>query len=237
VQRLYILAKRERRWESGQQVSNWLKDYLAQQDFIPAWDDQVSKYIISHGTGTLRHAHVKSDAKPFVIREILSNDRTESLRLRRMAERIFDVQTFEPRHDRLQKMRYLLTRLKTISDLPEALEKLVIEGIFTKKETAEIAALATSLLNDPSLQTLYQDENRIQINKELLIPGGKLLHIDRVVQRENGEFIFMSFVGGNSTDEPRRHLKRLIRAYTGTGKKSTGVMITLEDEMVEWVEA
>jgi ATP-dependent helicase/nuclease subunit A len=236
VQRLYMLAKRERRWESGQQVSNWLKDYLAQQDFTPAWDDQVSKYVISNGTGALRHAHVKSDAQPFVIKDILSNDRTESLRLRRMAERIFDVQTFEPKHDRLQKMRYLLTRLRTISDLPDALEKLVTEGIFTKKETGEIAVLATSLLNDPSLHDLYLDENHIQINKELLIPGGKLLHIDRVVQRQDGEFIFMSFVGGNSTDEPRRHLKKLIKAYTGAGKQSKGVMITLEDEMVEWVE-
>lgn len=236
VQRLYILAKRERRWESGQQVSHWLRDYLSQHDVVPAWDETISKYIISRGSGGARHAHVGSGAEAFVVREILSNDRTGSLRLRRMADRIFDVQTFEPRHDRLQKMRYLLTRLKTTSDLRDALEKLIGEGIFTRKETAEIENLTIGLLQDPSLQILYQDENHIQINKELLIPGGKLLHIDRVVQRPDGEYIFMSFVGGNNADEPRRHLRKLIRAFVDTGRKSRGVLITLEDELVEWVE-
>ncbi|WP_342086268.1 UvrD-helicase domain-containing protein [Dyadobacter sp. OTU695] len=236
VQRLYVLAKRERRWESGQQINHWLRDYLNQEGFTPAWDETISKYVISDASGGLRHAHVSVGTSPFVLKNILSNDRTESLRLRRMADRIFDVQTFEPRHDRLQKMRYLLTRLKTISDLPEALEKLVGEGIFTRKETREIETLTLSLLQDPSLQVLYQDENHIQVNKELLVPGGKMLHIDRIVQQPDGGYIFMSFVGGNSADEPRRHLKKLIKTFTESGKKSRGVLITLEDELSEWVE-
>lgn len=236
VQRLYVLAKRERRWETGQQINHWLRDYLNQEGFVPAWDEALSKYVISEANGPLRHAHTVTGSQPFILNHILSNDRTESLRLRRMADRIFDVQTFEPRHDRLQKMRYLLTRLKSISDLPEALEKLVGEGIFTRKETREIEPLTLSLLQDPSLQVLYQDENYIQINKELLIPGGKLLHIDRVVQRPDGEHIFMSFVGGNSADEPRRHLRKLIRTFSDAGKPSRGVLITLEDELTEWVK-
>lgn len=235
VQRLYVLAKRERKWEMGQQINHWLRDYLNQEGFTPAWDESLSRYIISEGRGGLRHAHISSGTEPFVLTHILSNDRTESLRLRRMADRIFDVQTFEPRLDRLQKMRYLLTRLKTISDLPQALEKLVGEGIFTRKETREIESLTVSLLQDPSLQVLYQDENSIQINKELLIPGGKMLHIDRVVQRPDGEYIFMSFVGGNSADEPRRHLRKLIAAFADAGKASRGVLLTLEDELTEWV--
>lgn len=236
VQRLYVLAKRERRWESGQQINHWLRDYLGQEGFVPAWDEAISKYVISEASGAPRHAHVSAGTSPFVLKNILSNDRTESLRLRRMADRIFDVQTFEPRHDRLQKMRYLLTRLKTVSALPEALEKLVGEGIFTRKETREIESLTRSLLKEPSLQVLYQDENHIQVNKELLVPGGKMLHIDRVVQRPGGEYIFMAFVGGNNAAEPRRHLKKLMRMFADSGKTSRGVLITLEEELVEWVE-
>ncbi|NIJ54047.1 UvrD-helicase domain-containing protein [Dyadobacter arcticus] len=235
VQRLYILAKRERRWESGQQVSNWLRDYLNQENFEPAWSEDETRYIISNADSLPAHALVKSESLPFVLNNILSNDRTQSLRLRRMADRIFDVQTFEPRHDRLQKMRYLLTRLKTVSDLPDALDKLVGEGIFTSKETREIEISAQSLLDDASLRILYNNDNNIQINKELLIPGGKLLHIDRLVHVPDGEYIFMSFIGGNSSDEPRRHLRKLIRAYETSGKKSRGVLVTLEDEAVEWV--
>jgi len=237
VQRLYILAKRERKWESGQLVSNWLHDYLDRQDFVPAWNETESVYVISDGDDICKHAHLRSDAQPFVMKEILSNDRTESLRLRRMADRIFDVQTFEPRHDRIQRIRYLLTRLKTISDLPQAIEKLVTEGIFTRSEGSQVAAQTDSLLSDPALRLLYADNVTLQINKELLMPGGKMLHIDRLVQMPDGEFVFMSFVGGSSLEEPKRHLKKLIRAYQELGKPSKGVLVTLEHEMVEWVTA
>ncbi len=129
----------------GQQINHWLRDYLSQEGFTPAWDETLSRYVISEGRGGLRHAHINTGTEPFVLTHILSNDRTESLRLRRMADRIFDVQTFEPRLDRLQKMRYLLTRLKTISDLPQAFGKTSVgEGIFTRKETREIENLTVS---------------------------------------------------------------------------------------------
>ncbi|MCE6989963.1 exodeoxyribonuclease V subunit beta [Dyadobacter sp. CY323] len=235
VQRLYILAKRERRWESGAQINHWLRDYLNQEHVKPTWDDMISKYVISDNASLPGHAHLKTDAQPFVLKNILSNDRTESLRLRRMADRIFDVQTFEPRHDRLQKMKYLLTRLKSVSDLPAALEKLVGEGIFTRRETHEMETWATSLLQEPSLKTLYNDENRVQVNKELLIPGGKLLHIDRVVQTPEA-LIFMTFTGGANADEPRRHLKKIINTFQQPGKRSRGVIISMEDEAAEWID-
>ena len=64
-----------------------------------------------------------------------------------------------------------------------------------------------------------------------------MLHIDRVLEQTSGEFIFMSFVGGSNADEPRRHLRKLIKTYDGAGKKSRGVLITLENELVEWVTA
>ncbi|GGB80998.1 UvrD-helicase domain-containing protein [Dyadobacter sediminis] len=236
VQRLYVLAKSEKKWDAGQQVSNWLHEYVHTQDFKSEWSVNETKYIVSQGDSNPRHAHVKTDSKPFIVKDILSSDRTESLRLRRMADRIFDVHTFEQKHDRLQKIRHLVTRLKSVSELPQALEKLVSEGMFTKSESGQITEQAYALLSDPLLQGLYSDENKIQTDTQLLVPGGKLLHIDRVVQRPDGEFVFMTFIGGSSSEEPKRHLKKLIKTYENAGKKSRGVLITLEDESIEWIE-
>jgi ATP-dependent helicase/nuclease subunit A len=235
VQRLYILVKKEKNWVSSPSIGSWLHDFLSQPDSVPAWNDDESQFVLAQGNTDCRHAHVKSDAVPFVMKEILSNDRTDSLRLRRMADRIFDIETFEPKHDRLQKMRYLLTRLKSISDLPGAIERLISEGIFTKSEAGPVQEHIISLLGNTSLRTLYDDNNRLLINKELLIPGGKLLHIDRIVQLPDGENIFMTFVGGYGNDAHRRHLRKLVQAFKNTGKSSRGVLVTLENEMVEWV--
>ena len=235
IQRLYILAKKEKNWNSAPNVGMWLHDYLSQPDFAPAWEESKDSYVLYEGTEKCRHAHVRTDSVPFVMKDILSNDRTNTLRLRRMADRIFDIETFEPKYDRLQKVRYLLTRLKSISDLPETITSLITEGIFTRNEAGAIREQVKYLLENPSLKELYNDDNTLRINKDLLIPGGKLLHVDRMVQLPDGDHIFMSFVGGNGTDENRRHLRKLVQAFKNTGKESRGVMVTLENEMVEWV--
>ncbi|TDE17607.1 UvrD-helicase domain-containing protein [Dyadobacter psychrotolerans] len=235
IQRLYILAKREKNWQSSPSIGSWLHDYLSQPDFEPAWDEEQTEFILAEGSQQCRHAHVRTDATPFVINDVLSNDRTNTLRLRRMADRIFDIDTFEPKYDRLQKVRYLLTRLKSISDLDNTVERLISEGIFTRFEADAVKNQITFLLENPSLKELYSDENVLQINKEMMIPGGKLLHIDRMVSTAEGDHIFMTFVGGNGNDENRRHLRRLIQAFKNTGKSSKGVLVTLENEMVEWI--
>jgi ATP-dependent helicase/nuclease subunit A len=235
IQRLYILAKKERNWQSAPNVGMWLHDYLSQPEFEPGWEEAKDSYTLYEGTENCRHAHVRTDSVPFVMKEILSNDRTDTLRLRRMADRIFDIDTFEPKYDRLQKVRYMLTRMKSISDMPNTITSLIAEGIFTRNEAAPIKEQVKYLLENQSLKALYDDENIIRINKDLLIPGGQLLHIDRMVQQPNGNYVFMSFVGGNGTDENRRHLRKLVQAFKNTGKESKGVMVTLENEMVEWI--
>ncbi|KAA0993163.1 UvrD-helicase domain-containing protein [Dyadobacter aurulentus] len=236
VQRLYILAKRERNWNTGQQINNWLKEYFSRQDFKPEWDENISVYTIAEGNAAPCHAHVKSNAEPFLMQKVLSNDRSDSMRLRRMADRIFDIHTFEAKRDRVQKMKYLFTRMRTVSDLNPTLGKLVGEGILTQKETSEMNAAASRILGNEQINSLYNNENRVQFGKELLIPGGKLLHIDRAVQTPDGTFVFMLFSAAKDTAEPERNLRRVIKAFASTGKSSKGVIVNLDDEVVKWVD-
>ncbi|CAG5069198.1 RecBCD enzyme subunit RecB [Dyadobacter sp. CECT 9623] len=236
VQRLYILAKRERNWNTGQQVNNWLKEFFCRQDFTPEWDESISVYTIAEGNAPPSHAHTKSDARPFVMQQILSNDRSDSMRLRRMADRIFDVNTFEAKRDRIQKMKYLFTRMKTAADLDITLEKLVREGILTQKETPEMRAAASRLMEGTEIKSLYSNENRVQFGKEMLIPGGTLLHIDRAVQMPDGTFVFMLFSGAKDLSEPGRNLRKVMNAFKTLGKKSRGVIVDPDMELVEWVD-
>lgn len=235
VQRLYVIAKKEKKWESGQLISNWMHDFLSQPDFEPHWNDDETRFVLSNGEGACFHAHRKTNSEVYAVRDIISNDRTDRLRLRRMAERIFDIETFELKQDRLQKLKYLLTRVKTISDLQASVQALAREGIWTNAEGESIARQAHKIMESESFKLLYGTEVRVQNNKDLLIPGGKMLHVDRLVQMPDGENVFMTFVGGSNADVPKRHLSKLITAYKGMGKPAKGVLITLENENVEWV--
>ena len=235
VQRLYVLAKCEKNWNQSSQVNSWMHDYITQENFNPAYNDVESKYILSQGDENRFHAHSKNNAQSFVIDDIISNDRTDSLRLRRMAERIFDVETFERKKDHLQKMRHLLVTMNSAEDLGDAAGRLVRDGLVTREEAKKLYFQLTDLFKNESLKDLYTGKVKVQVNKELLLPGGKMLHVDRIVQLPDESYVFMSFVAGTGNDQSRQHLKRLVKVYSGEGKRAAAVLLTLENDGIEWI--
>lgn len=235
VQRLYVLAKREKNWNQSSQVSNWMHDYISQENFEPSYNEVESKYVLSQGDENCFHAHSRSSSESFIIDDIISNDRTDSLRLRRMAERIFDVETFERKKDHLQKMRHLLITMNRAEDMGEAAGQLVRDGIVTREEAKKLYLQLTDLFKNESLKDLYSEDVKVQVNKELLLPGGKMLHVDRVVQLPDESYVFMSFVAGIGSDQSRQHLKRLVKVYTGEGKPAAAMLLTLENDGIEWI--
>jgi ATP-dependent helicase/nuclease subunit A len=235
VQRLYVVAKKEEKWDGSQMISNWLHHYLSQPDFAPSWDDTETCYVLAQGANECFHAHQKDDSSTYVIRNLISNDRTDRLRLRRQADRVFDIDTFEPHQDRLQKLRYLLMKVRKRGDLSASIDSLVREGIWTRREGEAIGEQAAEMIDGIDLRELYAETNQVQINKELLIPGGKQLHIDRIVTKNDGSVIFMNFVVGNS-ENGKRHLASLIKNYKTKGKLTRGLVVSLAGESAEWVE-
>lgn len=235
IQKLYVLAKREKNWDRSSLVSTWMHDFLSRPDFEPAYNEEQSQFILSQGNSQCLHAHAKNHSEALVIKEVISNDRSDSLRLRRMAERIFDIETFERKKDNLQKARYLLMRLRTIDGLSQTLGHFVREGILVVNETRVLKDLVLTLLENTSLAALYAENLEVQINKELLLPGGKMLHVDRLVLLPDETHVFMTFVAGSVSEQPASHLKRLIKVYQGENKKARGVLILLESGMVEWI--
>jgi ATP-dependent helicase/nuclease subunit A len=236
VQRLYMLAKREKNWNQSNMVSTWLYDFLNRPEAQPAYEEGQDTFVLSRCDQSCFHAHSRGSAGALVMKKVISNDRTDTLRLRRMAERIFDVETFERKKDQLQKMRHLLIKMNLVSDLPQTVGQLVRDGIVVKEEARVLFGKVNDLLENASLKNLYSPNAKVRTNKELLLPGGKMLHVDRIVQLADDSYVFMTFVAGSGNELPRKHLKRLVRVYENEGKQAKAVLITLENEVVEWID-
>jgi ATP-dependent helicase/nuclease subunit A len=236
IQRLYILAKDEKKWDSSEKVHHWLHQFIEDAAYTPKTDEELRiTYVLSEAHAPCLHAHKAADNQEYVLDQIISSDKTDRLRLRRLADRIFDVDTFELRSDRLQKLRYLLTKVKSENDIAKSVQSMVKEGIWTKDEGDEVASQAIALIHNPELSPLYQTGLKIVLNKQLLLPGGRLIDIDRMVTEEDGRNVFMSFIGGGQNETSKRNLARLIQAYAEMGQDAVGVVITLENEKIEWV--
>ena len=125
--------------------------------------------------------------------------------------------------------------MNRFTDLADTAGQLVREGIVNREEARNLYSQVTALLKNESLKHLYDEKVKVQVNKELLLPGGKMLHVDRIVQLPGESYVFMSFVAGVGSDQSRQHLKRLVKVYAGEGKTAAAVLITLENNGTEWI--
>ena len=242
VQRLYILAKNVEDWKKKDRdkistVNYWLNDYLNSAESPVPWEEGKSRYVLWEGMGDCFHSHAKGTSTAFPLKHIISTDRTDRLRLRRMADRIFDVATFEKKKDRLQKMRYALSLISTRDDIGIITRQLTTEGIVEASEARGLERSLTELLNLESLADYFGPKAKVRLKREFLLPKGKILIADRLISLPDGSEVLMNVVAGTGSDDARRQLGRVLKAYQSMGYPACrGALVTLENLEVEWVE-
>ncbi|TDB64584.1 UvrD-helicase domain-containing protein [Arundinibacter roseus] len=238
IQRLYVLAKNEKDWSRcTDRVNRWLHEYLVSPASPIPWEDEKSVYIVQEGSGECSHSHVRDSAEPFLLSSVVSNDRTDRLRLRRLAERIFDIETFEQRKDIYQKLRYAFSYIEHENDLPKVMQKLVNEGIVEANEANRLQTKLNVLLQKEPLHQFFAPTAMVRLKREFLLPGGKSVTADRLVTLPDGSTCILNIVAGLGNDDARRQLRRVQHAFHSMyGVEAKIGLITLENEGLEWVE-
>jgi ATP-dependent helicase/nuclease subunit A len=242
VQRLYILAKNVEDWEKKgkdkiSRVNYWLYDYLNSAASPVPWEPGKGQYVLRPGQGDCFHSHAKGTTTALPLKHIISTDRTDRLRLRRMAERIFDVETFEKKKDRLQKMRYALSLIETQADVPRIFDQLTTEGIVEVQEAGILQRSLHGVLNLDSMTDLFSPQAQVRLKREFLLPKGKILIVDRLVVLPDGSEVLMNTVAGTGSDDSRRQLGRALKAYQSMGHpRCKGALVMLETAAVEWLD-
>ena len=228
IQSLYIITNKSAGRNTGITVRNWLMDFMKAQDYPLSYSEEQDSYILFDKTASPIHAPIKSKPEKYILSRVLSSDPGKTLRLRRQAERIFDVDTFEIKYDIFQRACYLLTRLKSPNDISKTIDQMKTEGIVGSNDIQAIESIVINLISNPSLSPYFEKSIPANINKEVLIPGGKLYHVDRIVQLSDTSFALMRFIPLDKTKEPIRQMKKMVAAYQAAGKTATGLVTVIE---------
>ncbi|RDB04409.1 UvrD-helicase domain-containing protein [Runella aurantiaca] len=177
TKKLYVLAKEENfaKIKSPRKVSFWLYQYLEStpEPAIGSLETLVQL--------TPRTPHPAVQTPTFYVPQIISTDRSRELRLRRLANRIFDVETFEKKRDHGNKVHYALSMVRTPDDVPSALVRMQTEGMIEKIEAEDIRKSLDKILQHPDLQGLFEIESNVINEREILTPDGNIHRPDRVV--------------------------------------------------------
>lgn len=141
--------------------------------------------------------------------KIVSEDRSDRLRLRRISEKIFDPETLDKSKDRGNKLHEAFAKIKTKNDVSKAIQILEFEGTISQKEGEDIRTAIEKVIKLPDLQPLYEEGLEVNNEREILLPNGETQRPDRVVIKD-GIVHIIDYKTGKSND-PILHQKNVVQ--------------------------
>ena len=197
--RLYIIAKASPFEKPGNQkdVSYWLHAFLRDSEVARncgcAWEDGRLSYEISLCADSFTHRKMDDAPEEIILDDIVSGSRGQDLQLRRQADRMFDVATFERTRERDRKLMAALSLIKGPDSIDRVLQQLVSEGLVRKVEWAELRQRLLSIVHHPTLLPLFDPALRIDTDRSIL--SRKRIHgaPHRVVHYPEGNIVLVQY--------------------------------------------
>ncbi len=233
--RLYLLAGLDKKGQPRKEtIGLLLKEFLVEAKL---WQEGRLDYCLTGGQPKPPSAIVPPKSEILTIGSVISQDPSGRVRLRRLAERLFDFDTFEKNRERSNKLKAALEKIKIRADAPRALDALVREGWATPDEAADLRPTLDALLAQPLLAPLFAPGLRVELEKEILIPDGNPLRPDRTTWLPDGRVVVLDFRTGPARDTHPTTVRRYLKQYREMGfDRVEGLLVYLEAGEVLAVE-
>lgn len=207
--RMYIISELKdfSKVSAQKTVAYWLHKYLSESRMAQqcgcGWTEDRSTYELARCTD----AFVKADAQPaegeIRLHQVISGTRSQELQLRRQADRVFDVQTFAITHERDRKLGAALSLIRGPGDIDKTLRRLVSEGVVRLVECTNLRAYLNRLVTHPGLADLFDEQLRIDTDRNILSRHKAYKAPHRVVYQTDGSVVLVQYESGLTTaDEP-----------------------------------
>ena len=207
-------------------VGELVKDFL---QVAGVFDADLNLYEINKGAFIKKLDKKSVVSNVMVLKKIISEDRSDRLRLRRLSEKIFDTETLDKTKDKHNKVRSALVKVHTKKDLPNALRELEFEGVISRNEYKTVEEALDKIIDLPALVSLFEEGLTVENEREILLPNGDIKRPDRVVFKDNGVYIinYKTF-GSNNADrieKDSKEIKYLGRLYQQMGFLNTALLL------------
>ncbi len=197
--RLYIIGELSDFTKAGNQkgISYWLHAFLSDSDMARqcgcSWQEGMPGYTLSGCTTAFPHRKTTETPDEIFLDNIISGHRKQQLNLRRQADRVFDVATFERSRERDSKLCAALSLIKGPGCLDKTLRQLVGDGMIRLAECTDLRQWLTNIIGHPTLVPLFDASLRIDTDRSIL--SNKRLHgaPHRVVHRPDGSVTLVQY--------------------------------------------
>lgn len=221
--RLYVIGQ-DMKWtdsKAQKTVSYWLYEYLNSDEARATgcgWMADQSCYVLSDCADSFDHPKHKHFTDEIILDEVVSGHRKQELQLRRQAERVFDVRTFERTRDRDKKLVAALSLIKGPGDVDKTIRQLVSEGLVRRAETDDLRQQLAQIVRHPDLLDVFNPRLRIDTDRSVL--SHQQLHgaPHRVVHRAIGDLVLVQYASvPGLTDKDAGSLRYFVDLYGQMG--------------------
>jgi ATP-dependent exoDNAse (exonuclease V) beta subunit len=243
--RLYVIGEAADFTKGGNQkdVSYWLHAFLRESEVASscgyAWQEGRLSYEICQCNEGVSHQQQNNEDDEIVLDEVISGHRGQDLQLRRQADRVFDVATFERTRERDRKIGAALSLIKGGDYIDKALRQLVSEGLVRGAECTDLKRHLQAIVSHPDLAELFNPTLRIDTDRSIL--SSKRMHgaPHRVVHYPNGSVVLVQYESKaelqaedvETAYDPVKSLKYFTGLYREMGfHEVEGRLVYLSDE-------
>ncbi len=209
VDKLFVLSGKNHH-NKVQGVGGLMQGFLQS---VELYQPDQNIYEISKGHFIKKEKPTTAERDVIFLPKVVSEDRSDKLRLRRISEKIFDSETLDKTKDRVNKLHEAFVKIKTRKDIPNAIQLLEFEGVLSPKESHEIIESIEEIIALPELKALFEEGLQVDNQREILLNGTESQCPDRVVMKDGIVYI-IDYTTGTSKD-PNKHERnaRQVRNY------------------------
>ena len=189
--------------------------------------------IVSQGENKKVKFEMNKKVQEIEIQVIESSEKSNTIKLRQSAERLFDLETFEKSRDYGNKIHNTFAKIKTIYDVDFALQESVREGLIMESEVKDLRVNILKIINLARIKPLFSvHQDLVKNEREILMPKGNPLRPDRVVRLKD-RIVILDYKTGSKSDSHKTQVQQYMNIYRAMGHQNVeGILVYLEGEEV-----
>jgi len=205
-ERLYVLTSLPK---GAKKLSQFFIDYL---ENINEWNEDRTVYTFGK---TTNHKPQTTSHKPqtnYILEQNISEDWKEKISIARKAPQLWDFENFDEQKRYGNLVHTALSKIKTISDIDNALNSLLIEGLLTMEEKNKLEIKLNSLINNSEIKPFFAENLIVKTEAEILKQDGSAYRPDRVCltptlsKGEGEKVIVIDFKTGKEEEKHKTQL-------------------------------
>ena len=222
--RLYIFTSSE---ERGKNLNVFFDTFLKSKGL---WEDGKTQY--NFGKKVKETNNKQKENKKFPTSQPVE-DLSKILHINRQAPKMWEVNHPEKGADKGRRVHEILSYIKTVNDVDDALKKALRLGLIANSEAGEMRSTLNIVLKNVDMKPYFAQGLRVKNEEEILLSNGRILRPDRLIFKEN-EVTIIDYKTGLENNTHKKQILEYKTEIENMGYKvKECLLVYINDESIK----